>query len=192
MGLFETTINFNKDVRQELVQALKGSTWKIQLLISLVVIVVLVTFGIVNSNWDLIVYPLIFMVIVILAQFLPSALVDTLVQMIKEQRKCGLPGVKSEEYSLVASFSSNKLEIKDALDYRRNTIVTLNYHSISLLRETENFFILYTKGFRRRYDIPINFGVINKISIEEDGKREEFFDFIRNNCPKVKFKLIEK
>jgi len=89
-------------------------------------------------------------------------------------------------------FYGDRFVISASEDYENDTLITIPYGKFRWLIETETFYVLLagTKLGWLEWFSP--FGMINKIAIEQAGKKEELLDFLKTNCPKLKFNETQK
>ena len=116
-------------------------------------------------------------------------------------------GVASKDYGFTTSFNDSGFVIKDSLDYGESTLTTreyignkvvevnhvgnllmiIPYDEISLFIEAKSLYVIKPKAAFGWSEFNNSFGVINKTSIDEAGKRQILIDSLRQKCEKIKF-----
>ena len=182
MELFKTTIFLNKQLYKELKKVLRTPLEKRIFLIMFSILVSLFILAIITRNFRLgEISILLFPSLLYVYFIMPAWKIMRLSRIIQTKRSYS--GIKSKEYGFITSFGEIEFKIKDLLDYKGNTLMTIEYDSIHWVTETETFFVILTGDSVNKFS---EFGVVNKISIEETGQREEFLQFISSNCSRVK------
>jgi len=116
-------------------------------------------------------------------------------------------GAASKDCGFTTSFNDSGFVVKDMLDYGEsalttkesigNNVVEFNhagnllmivpYDEISLFIEAKSLYVIKPKAAFGWSEFNNSFGVINKTSIDEAGKRQILIDSLRQKCEKIKF-----
>jgi len=189
MQLFETNVVFDKNTQKEVIKALRILYMKkylIQILVSFTFFIVLF----VIDRIDIIFFFLSLAFCLYAVHSIIYYYILNLLRLAKDKRL--LPDEENREYVFVTYFDENEFVIRDSKDYKDNIIMTLSYDTIHWFIETKTLFVFRVKTKSSWIVWHKNFGIINKASIENSGKREELLEFLSCKCKNIRFKLFTK
>lgn len=82
----------------------------------------------------------------------------------------------TNECHITTSFIESGIEAKNQ---ETGSLITLNYNDIRRFAETKNLYIFTTKANQ--------FTIVNRLAIDSANKRESFIDFLKKNCPNIRW-----
>ena len=189
METFKTVLTFDKKTSKEINTALVAPFSKKMFLSCFILLVILPVLAVMVKRYELIIISVALMPFLLYSRFigLPHGKRAMFLEKVVQLRKNN--DIKSLEYKFIISFNADGVEVKDDLVYENNIIVKMNYDKFRWLIETETYYIILPKN-RIGYSEWFNdFGIVNKIDIEDIGKRKEFLEFLKINCSRIKFLL---
>jgi len=170
MSFFETQYVINKDTYTELKKYVRDPNHKLILILGWLLWFMLFAISIFTKNY----------LFVIFGSFAIISMTFSYWQAFRKLVKINLERAKENtgttELNVITSFTDDKINI-----YTVNTGNTtkLNYDAIIRFAETKNMYALFSKGNQ--------LVVINKASIIQEQKTDDFVRFIKNKCKNIQW-----
>jgi hypothetical protein len=191
MDPIETKIVIDKFTMKKLRSVVVTPFVKKTYIFMFVLFACLLVIGIISSNSSLIKSILLMFPILLSSRFVGHAYGKTDILRIGIRKKRRQNNIKNKEFEFISILNNEYFEIKDAVEYKDNSILKIKYSSFGWLIESEDYYVLIQKTLPSLYGWFTYCGVIDKATIDRLGKREEFIDFIKRKCPKAKLVLRE-
>jgi len=171
MDLFETTTIVNENIFKELKYIMSTAQKMIFMTFLSFSVIGLVLCAISELYQEVIIITIMTIIFILVCMII-----------LNNQRKANIKrleeSVHSDEYTETTSFTETGFKI---INNATGGMKTIYYENIVRFVETKNFYAIITKGKQ--------IGLINKIVIEENGKKEELINFLRLKCLNIKFTI---
>ena len=123
-------------------------------------------------------------------RFFAHVYFKTTILSMELNRKRKMNNITCEKFEFITILNDDYFEIKDAIEYKDNTILKTEYNYFRWLIESETYYVLLPKTWVGMYGWGTRFGLIKRSTINESGRKAEFLDFINSKCPKLKMVLM--
>ena len=185
MEEIKTPVTFDKDNLKKIRRALFTPFSNRIFLCGIVVAVLVLTFLLISSRYELIIalvivvsYPISYLVA---TPFIKQRVLLNKIKALRQKNK-----IENTEYTIVMSFCSDFFEMRDSIDYENNIILQLNYSDFRWLAETNTHYVILTKT-RTGYSEWFNdFAIADKDSIDQAGRKDEFIEFLKSKCENLR------